>query len=85
VVIEEYLTGPEVTVLAFTDGKTLVPMVSSMDHKRALDGEQGPNTGGMGVIAPNPFYTDELARRCRDEIFLPTVRAMNAEGRRFKG
>ena len=85
VVIEEYLEGPEVSVLAFTDGKTLVPMVSSMDHKRALDGDEGLNTGGMGVVAPNPYYTKEIAERCMEEIFLPTIRAMNAEGRRFKG
>lgn len=85
VVIEEFLIGPEVSVLAFTDGKTLVPMVSSMDHKRALDGDLGLNTGGMGTIAPNPCYTDDVAARCMEEIFLPTVRAMNAEGRPFKG
>ena len=85
VVIEEYLEGPEVSVLAFTDGKTLVPMVSSMDHKRALDGDEGLNTGGMGVVAPNPYYTKEIAERCMEEIFLPTIQAMNAEGRRFKG
>ena len=85
VLIEECLMGPEVTVLAFTDGHTLAPMVASMDHKRALDGDQGPNTGGMGVIAPNPFYTPEIADRCLKEIFLPTVRAMAAEGRPFKG
>ena len=85
VVIEEYLEGPEVSVLAFTDGKTLIPMVSSMDHKRALDGDEGLNTGGMGVVAPNPYYTKEIAERCMEEIFLPTIRAMNAEGRRFKG
>ena len=85
VVIEEYLEGPEVSVLAFTDGKTLIPMVSSMDHKRALDGDEGLNTGGMGVVAPNPYYTKEIAKRCMEEIFLPTIRAMNAEGRRFKG
>lgn len=85
VVIEEFLTGPEVTVLSFTDGKTLVPMVSSMDHKRALDGDRGLNTGGMGTIAPNPYYTDELKKRCMEEIFLPTIEAMNAEGRTFKG
>ena len=84
-VIEEFLTGPEVSVLAFTDGKTLVPMVSSMDHKRALDGDKGLNTGGMGTVAPNPYYTEEIARRCMQEIFLPTVRAMNAEGRTFRG
>ena len=85
VVIEEFLTGPEVSVLAFTDGKTVVPMVSSMDHKRALDGDQGLNTGGMGTIAPNPYYTEEVAEICRREIFLPTVDAMNREGRPFQG
>ena len=85
VVIEEFLTGPEVSVLSFTDGKTLVPMVSSMDHKRALDGDEGLNTGGMGTIAPNPYYTPEIAKQCMERIFLPTVRAMNAEGRTFKG
>lgn len=85
VVIEEFLTGPEVSVLAFCDGETLVPMVSSMDHKRALDGDKGPNTGGMGAVAPNPYYDEEVARRCMDEIFLPTVRAMQAEGTPFKG
>ena len=85
IVIEEYLEGPEVSVLAFTDGKTLVPMISSMDHKRAGDGDTGLNTGGMGTIAPNPFYTPEAADRCMREIFLPTMQAMNAEGRSFKG
>ena len=85
VVVEEFLEGPEVSVLAFTDGKTLVPMVSSMDHKRAHDGDTGLNTGGMGTIAPNPFYTPQIAARCMEEIFLPTVRAMNAEGCAFKG
>ena len=85
VVSEEFLTGPEVSVLSFTDGKTLVPMVSSMDHKRALDGDKGLNTGGMGTIAPNPFYTKEIAEICMQTIFLPTVLAMNAEGRPFKG
>ncbi|MBQ3669824.1 MAG: phosphoribosylamine--glycine ligase [Clostridia bacterium] len=85
VVIEEFLTGPEVSVLAFTDGKTVVPMVSSMDHKRALDGDRGLNTGGMGTIAPNPFYTKEVAERAMKEIFVPTIEAMNAEGRPFKG
>ncbi len=85
VVVEEFLTGPEVSVLAFTDGKTVVPMVSSMDHKRALDNDQGLNTGGMGTVAPNPFYTEDVARRCMAEIFLPTVRGMAAEGRPFKG
>ena len=85
VVIEEFLTGPEVSVLAFTDGETVVPMVSSMDHKRAGDGDTGLNTGGMGTVAPNPFYTEETAERCMKEIFLPTVRAMKAEGREFRG
>ena len=85
VVIEEFLTGPEVSVLSFTDGETVVPMVSSMDHKRAGEGDTGPNTGGMGTIAPNPFYTPEIAERCMREIFLPTIRAMKAEGRTFKG
>ena len=85
VVIEEFLTGPEVSVLAFTDGETLKPMVSSMDHKRALDGDRGLNTGGMGTIAPNPCYTPEIAARCMKEIFLPTIRAMKAEGRTFRG
>ena len=85
IVIEEFLEGPEVSVLAFTDGKTLVPMVSSMDHKRAGDNDTGLNTGGMGTVAPNPCYTEAVARRCMEEIFLPTIRAMNAEGRTFKG
>ena len=85
VVIEEFLEGPEVSVLAFTDGKTVVPMVSSMDHKRAGEGDVGPNTGGMGTVAPNPYYTPEIAALCRKRIFLPTVRAMAAEGRPFKG
>lgn len=85
IVIEEYLTGLEVSVLAFTDGKTIVPMVSSMDHKRAFDGDLGPNTGGMGTVAPNPYYTEKIADRCMNEIFMPTVKAMNAEGRTFKG
>lgn len=85
VVVEEFLTGPEVSVLAFTDGETVKPMVSSMDHKRAYDGDQGPNTGGMGTISPNPYYTAEIAERCMEEIFLPTVRAMQQEGRPFKG
>ena len=85
VVIEEFLTGPEVSVLAFTDGETMVPMVSSMDHKRALDGDEGLNTGGMGTVAPNPYYTKEVAERCMKEIFLPTMNAMNQEGRTFKG
>ena len=85
IVVEEYLEGPEVSVLSFTDGKTVKPMASSMDHKRALDGDEGPNTGGMGTIAPNPYYTEEIAERCMKEIFLPTVDAMNKEGRTFKG
>lgn len=85
IVIEEFLTGPEVSVLSFTDGKTLIPMVSSMDHKRIGDGDVGPNTGGMGTVAPNPYYTDAIAAECRETIFLPTMRAMNAEGRTFKG
>ena len=85
IVIEEFLEGPEVSVLSFTDGKTVKPMISSMDHKRALDGDKGLNTGGMGTVAPNPHYTKEIADRCMKEIFLPTVKAMNAEGRTFKG
>ena len=85
IVIEEFLEGPEVSVLSFTDGKTLVPMVSSMDHKRALDGDKGLNTGGMGTIAPNPYYTEEIAERCMKEIFIPTMDAMNKENRTFKG
>ena len=85
IVIEEFLEGPEVSVLSFTDGKTIVPMISSMDHKRAGDGDTGLNTGGMGTVAPNPYYTEEVAARCMEEIFLPTVRAMNEEGRTFKG
>lgn len=85
VVVEEFLTGPEVSVLAFTDGKCVKPMVSSMDHKRALDGDKGLNTGGMGTVSPNPYYTDEVARECMEKIFIPTIKAMNAEGRTFKG
>ena len=85
VVIEEFLTGPEVSVLSFTDGKTVVPMISSMDHKRALDNDEGLNTGGMGTVAPNPYYTEEVAKECMERIFLPTVNAMNNEGRTFKG
>ena len=85
IVIEEFLTGPEVSVLAFTDGKCVKPMVSSMDHKRVFNGNLGPNTGGMGTISPNPYYTDEVAQECMDKIFLPTINAMNAEGRTFKG
>ncbi len=85
VVVEEFLTGPEVSVLSFTDGNVVVPMISSMDHKRALDGDKGLNTGGMGVIAPNPYYTDDIAKECMETIFIPTINAMNAEGRTFKG
>ena len=85
IVIEEFLTGPEVSVLAFTDGNVVKPMVSSMDHKRAGDNDTGLNTGGMGTVAPNPYYTAEIAERCMQEIFLPTINAMNAEGRTFKG
>lgn len=85
IVIEEFLSGPEVSVLSFTDGNTIVPMISSMDHKRAEDNDEGPNTGGMGTIAPNPFYTKAIAEECMKKIFLPTIRAMNAEGRTFKG
>jgi len=85
VVIEEFLTGPEVSVLSFTDGKTLIPMVSSMDHKRAKDNDEGLNTGGMGTIAPNPYYTEAMAAQCMETIFLPTIQAMAAEGRPFQG
>lgn len=85
IVIEEFLEGPEVSVLSFTDGKTIIPMISSMDHKRALDGDEGLNTGGMGCVAPNPFYTEDVSERCMKEIFIPTVNAMNDEGRTFKG
>ena len=85
IVVEEYLTGPEVSVLSFTDGKTVVPMISSMDHKRALDGDKGLNTGGMGTVAPNPYYTEDIAKECMEKIFLPTINAMNAEGRTFEG
>ena len=85
VVIEEFLTGPEVSVLSFTDGETVVPMVSSMDHKRAMDNDEGLNTGGMGTVAPNPYYTQDIAKQCMEEIFLPTIRAMKTEGRTFKG
>jgi phosphoribosylamine---glycine ligase len=85
VVIEEFLEGPEVSVLSFTDGKTVRPMVSSMDHKRALDGDKGLNTGGMGTIAPNPYYTEAVATECMEKIFLPTIQAMNEEGRTFRG
>ncbi len=85
IVIEEFLTGPEVSVLSFTDGKTVKPMVSSMDHKRAGDNDTGLNTGGMGTVAPNPYYTEEVAKECMEKIFLPTIAAMNAEGRTFQG
>lgn len=85
IVVEEFLEGPEVSVLAFTDGSVVVPMVSSMDHKRALDGDRGLNTGGMGAVAPNPYYTDEIAADCMERIFLPTIRAMKNEGREFRG
>ena len=85
IVIEEFLTGPEVSVLSFTDGKTVKPMISSMDHKRAGDNDTGLNTGGMGTVAPNPYYTPEIAQECMEKIFLPTIRAMNAEGRTFTG
>ena len=85
IVIEEFLEGPEVSVLSFTDGTTVIPMVSSMDHKRAGDGDTGPNTGGMGTVAPNPYYTEAVAAECMEKIFLPTIRAMKAEGREFRG
>ena len=85
VVVEEFHTGREVSVLSFTDGNTVVPMVSSMDHKRAHDNDEGPNTGGMGTVAPNPYYTKEIAEECMEKIFLPTIKAMNDEGRTFKG
>lgn len=85
VVIEEFLTGPEVSVLSFTDGNVVIPMISSMDHKRAGDNDTGLNTGGMGTIAPNPYYTEEIAKECMETIFLPTINAMNNEGRTFKG
>ena len=85
VVIEEFLTGPEVSVLAFTDGETMIPMISSMDHKRAKDNDEGLNTGGMGTVSPNPYYTEDIAKECMEKIFLPTMNAMNKEGRKFEG
>ena len=85
IVIEEFLTGPEVSVLSFTDGKTMVPMISSMDHKRVGDNDTGLNTGGMGTVAPNPYYTEDIAKVCMETIFIPTMEAMNKEGRTFKG
>ncbi len=85
VVVEEFLTGPEVSVLSFTDGNVVIPMISSMDHKRAKDNDEGLNTGGMGTIAPNPYYTEQIARECMEKIFIPTIEAMNKEGRCFKG
>lgn len=85
IVIEEFMEGPEITVLSFTDGNVVVPMISSMDHKRAHDNDEGLNTGGMGTIAPNPYYTKAVADECMEKIFLPTIKALNAEGRTFKG
>ena len=85
IVVEEFLTGPEVSVLSFTDGNIVKPMVSSMDHKRALDNDEGLNTGGMGTVAPNPYYTADVAKECMEKIFLPTINAMKAEGREFRG
>ena len=85
VVIEEFLTGPEVSVLSFTDGETMIPMISSMDHKRAKDNDEGLNTGGMGTVSPNPYYTEDIAKECMEKIFLPTMNAMNKEGRKFEG
>ena len=85
IVVEEFLTGPEVSVLSFTDGNVVIPMISSMDHKRAKDNDEGLNTGGMGTIAPNPYYTEEIAKECMEKIFIPTMEAMNSEGRCFKG
>lgn len=85
IVVEEYLSGPEVSILSFTDGKTIIPMISSMDHKKAQDEDKGLNTGGMGAIAPNPYYTEEMAKICMEKIFIPTINGMNAEGRTFKG
>ncbi len=85
IVIEEFLTGPEVSVLCFTDGKTVKPMISSMDHKRAYDNDEGLNTGGMGTVSPNPYYTEAVAKECMEKIFIPTINAMSAENRKFKG
>ncbi|MBQ5927222.1 MAG: phosphoribosylamine--glycine ligase, partial [Clostridia bacterium] len=85
ILVEEFLEGPEISVLSFTDGKVVVPMISSMDHKRAKDNDEGLNTGGMGTVAPNPYYTEKVQKECMEKIFLPTVSAMNAEGRTFKG
>ena len=85
ILIEEFLTGPEVSVLSFTDGNVVIPMVSSMDHKRAKDGDEGLNTGGMGTVAPNPYYTEDIAKECMETIFIPTIEAMKKEGRTFKG
>ncbi len=85
IVIEEFLTGPEVSVLCFTDGKTVKPMISSMDHKRAYDNDEGLNTGGMGTVSPNPYYTEDVAKECMEKIFIPTINAMSAENRKFKG
>ena len=85
IVIEEFLTGPEISVLSFTDGKVVCPMISSMDHKRANDNDEGLNTGGMGTVAPNPYYTEDVAKDCIENIFLKTINAMNSEGRKFKG
>ncbi len=85
IVIEEFLEGPEVSVLSFTDGNIVVPMISSMDHKRAGDNDTGLNTGGMGTVAPNPYYTEDIARECMEKIFVPTINAMKSEGRTFKG
>lgn len=85
IIIEDFLTGPEVSILTITDGKTIIPLISSMDHKRINDNDEGKNTGGMGAVAPNPYYTPEIAERCMKEIFLPTIKAMSQAGRPFKG